>query len=190
MTYDPLPREEPGKPLMQAPPDFIDKLMQRIADYERQQVRRRLLAVALVSALFAGGAYMLAARWVDVGPKQTIAHTQPGPAATPVVTMPPVPQPPSPQNAVKRDTPVPPSVSPVPPPSGDLQKAGIRPGDVKITIDGKEIRDPAQVAAILRSMDNCTPRRVNLVRAGKPVTYTVSVHNAGDSPCTSGAPRQ
>jgi hypothetical protein len=190
MTYELLPQDEPGNPLPDAPPGFIDSLMKRIEDDQRMRRRRRRTAVALTTALIAGGAYMIAARWLDVGPKQNIAHTQPGPAATPVVKTPPVPQPPSPQNAVKRDTPVPPTASHTPPPSGALQKAGIRPGDVKITIDGKEIRDPAQVAAILQSMDNCTPRRVNLVRDGKPVTYTVSVHNAGSSPCTSVPPRQ
>lgn len=189
MPYDLLPQDEPGNPLPDTPPGFTDSLMQRIEDDQRMRRRRRRTAVVLVSALLAAGAYTLSTRWLDVGPKQNIAHTQPGPAATPVVKTPPVPQPPSPQNAVTRDTPVPPTASHTPPPSGDLQKAGIRPGDIKITIDGKEIRDPAQVAAILKAIDNCTQRRIALVRDGRPVSYTLPAGNTGSSPCGAAPPR-
>jgi hypothetical protein len=53
MVYDLLPKDEPGKPLLDTSPGFTDALMQRIADYERQQRRRRRLAILLTAVLLA-----------------------------------------------------------------------------------------------------------------------------------------
>ena len=176
-----LPREEPGRPLLHVPPGSIDILMGRIADYRRQQRRRRRAAAVVAIAGIVTAVWMIAPRRADDIARNDVAgrHTSP---VTPSVKTPP----PFPQNAVKQDTPAPHT-----PPPTDTAVADIRPGGVKITLDGKEITDPAQLKAILKSMDDCNARRVNLVRDGRPVNYTVPAGNSGSSRCGAApSPRQ
>ena len=53
-----------------------------------------------------------------------------------------------------------------------------------IKIDGKEIHDASQAAAILKGRDNCTPLRIDLLRDGKSLTFVVHPpREGGSSPC-------
>ncbi len=52
-----------------------------------------------------------------------------------------------------------------------------------IKIDGKEIHDASQAAAILKGRDNCTPLRIDLLRDGKSLTFVVHPPREGSRPC-------
>jgi S1-C subfamily serine protease len=192
MTYELLPEDEPGNPLPDVPAGFTDSVMELIVQDQRKRRRRRRAAVALATAIFAGSGYLLAARWVDDGPMQNSVQTHAAPKAAPVVTAPHVASPAPPQDAVNGHTPVRPR-SQHTPPADAVVAADTRPGDIRIMIDGKEIRDPAEVQAILNRMrSNCESNRIELIRDGKPVTYTTPAGSAGTSPCSatpSPAPR-
>ena len=87
MTFDLLPQDEPGNPLLDTPPGFTDALMQRIADYERQQRLRRRLAILLMAVFLMAAVaviYMLRTRRADDERKQGAVQTQPVVAAAPV----------------------------------------------------------------------------------------------------------
>jgi S1-C subfamily serine protease len=90
----------------------------------------------------------------------------------------------SPTDAVKPGTPVMHAVGLVQLPADALARTGLRPGDVVITIDGKEIHDTSQAAAILKTRDNCKPLRIELLREGKLLTFVIHPpSDAGNSPC-------
>lgn len=181
MTFDMLPELEPGDET-EISPGFNDRLMQRIDNYKRRQKRRRVATVVLTMACLVTSGYVLSTRQVDDVQKPAMAEKQPRPAATPAVTAAPVQQAAFAQDARKPGTPVPSRASQAQSAEA-LAKAGIHPGDVKITIDGKEIHDPSLVKAILQRMDNCAPPRIELVRDGKPVSYTVAGPHAGSGHC-------
>jgi S1-C subfamily serine protease len=185
MTFDMLPELEPGEET-EISPGFNDRLMQRIDNYKRRQKRRRVATVVLTMACLATSGYVMSTRQVDDVQKPAMAEKQPRPVATPAVTAAPVPQAAS-AHARKPGPPVPPRASQAQS-AAALAEAGIHPGDVKITIDGKEIHDPSQVKAILQRMDNCAPPRIELVRDGKPVRYTYPGPRAGSGPCGAAAP--
>jgi hypothetical protein len=207
MTYeDFLPQEEPGRPLYHVPAGSVDLLMRRIADYRRQQRRRRIAAIALAIICLAGAAYLFAMRRINDVPKVDLAQTHPR-LASPAVT-PPVPPLAAPQDAVKRETPAPRAPSHTEPavPQNAMrseepaprmvsvkpQDAAVatvkRPEVVKITVDGKKVRDEAELTRIIRHLDGCTPLRVVMVRDGKSMTYIVHPPHESDSQCTSAAP--
>ena len=57
MPYEFLPEPEPGQPSV-LPPGFTETVMQRIADYERAQRRRRML-ISFVIAVCVAVVYLL-----------------------------------------------------------------------------------------------------------------------------------
>jgi hypothetical protein len=174
MTYEFLPQEEPGKPLVTLPPGFTESVMQRIADYERRQRRRWATAIALTALCLVGGAFALSARRFD-RPPAGFPGTQAGPV-TPVVKpasaqrpAPPQPalpqnaehqnaqqQPAPPQNAVKHARPAAPQAGHDHPVANAVAEA--HPEEVSLTLDGKAYRCPAD---ILR------PRGSNVHNAGQ-----------------------
>lgn len=87
MVYDLLPKDEPGKPLLEVPPGFTDALMQRIADHQRKERRRRRLAILLMAVLLAAAVaatYMLRPRRAVDGRKQG-AVIRTAPSARPLI---------------------------------------------------------------------------------------------------------
>jgi hypothetical protein len=170
MTYEFLPQEEPGKPLVTLPPGFTESVMQRIADYERRQRRRWTTAIALTALCLVAGAFALSLRRFDNRPAAGFPWTQAGPV-TPVVKPAPAqrPAPPQnpppqnaqqqpapPQNAVKQTRPDPPHASHDHPAANAVAEA--HPEEVSLTLDGKAYRCPAD---ILR------PRGSNVHNAGQ-----------------------
>ena len=266
MTYEFLPQEEPGKPLVTLPPGFTESVMERIADYERRQKRRWTTAIALTALCLVAGAFALSARRFDdrrtpdaprmqAGPETPVAKRAPlqqqassrdtvkpetsvrAPVAdraaggwkepAPAVKTAPLQQQASSQDTVKQGAPVPASIdgvaiascqpcsAEVPPakviyvqravfpgdavksgtpvthavglvqlPADTLARTGLRPGDIVIMIDGKEIQDTSQAATVLKTRDNCKPLRIELLREGKLLTFVIhSPSDAGNSPC-------
>jgi hypothetical protein len=62
MDYEFLPRDEPGKPLMELSPGFTDRLMRRIDNYQRKEKRRRRIAIlvsVVVLVAIVAGVYLL-----------------------------------------------------------------------------------------------------------------------------------
>ena len=113
-----------------------------------------------------------------------IAESQPGPVAMPEVKAVYVQRVASPWDTEKPGTPVTHPVGLAQPATDARARAGIRPGDVVITIDGKEVRGASlQAAAIQKDLDDCTPLRIELVRDGKPLTFTVQIARTGRGPC-------
>ena len=84
MTYEFLPREEPGKPLMRVSPGFADRVMHRFEEYERQQKRRRTITIALTFACLLGGGFFLRAWLIDDGGKAAVPRMQAGPVTPPL----------------------------------------------------------------------------------------------------------
>jgi hypothetical protein len=165
MTYEFLPQEEPGKPLVTLPPGFTESVMQRIADYERRQRRRWTTAIALTALCLVAGAFALSVRRFDNRPAAGFPRTQAGPV-TPVVKPAPAhqpaqqqnapPQPAPPQNAVKHARPAAPQAGHDHPVASANAEA--HPEEVSLTLDGKAYRCPAD---ILR------PRGSNVHNAGQ-----------------------
>src|SRR5258706_14415595 len=80
MTYQELlPKDEPGKPLMDLSPGFTDRLMQRIEDHQRQQRLRRSAAFVLSIACLVGGVYAFRGRPADAQ-RPEVVQRQPKPA--------------------------------------------------------------------------------------------------------------
>lgn len=190
MTYELLPEDEPGNPLPEVSADFTANLMTRIAEDQRKRRRRRTAAIALTTIFLVGGTYALAARWVDEGSTENDARTYAASKAAPVVKTAPSP-PPSPQNAVKRDGPAPRATSHAPsPPADALTADSVHPGRVVIIFDGKEIRDPAQIKAILSRMHkNSEQNPIELVRDGKRVPYPAPAGSVGKGPGGTATPQ-
>ena len=142
MTYEFLPQEEPGKPLVTLPPGFTESVMQRIADYERRQRRRWTTAIALTALCLVAGALALNARRLDDRPTAGFPRMHAGPV-TPLVKPAPAQQPAPQQNAVKQ------ARSAAPPAAHDHPvantSAGAHPQEFVLTIDGKAYRCPADI---------------------------------------------
>ncbi len=87
MTFELLPRDEPGNPLLDVPPGFTDALMQRIEDDQRRRRLRRRLAILLMAVCLGAAVaiiYMLRSRRADGGRRQGAVQTQPVSDAAPV----------------------------------------------------------------------------------------------------------
>src|SRR5260221_294952 len=88
MTFELLPQDEPGNPLLDVPPGFTDALMQRIEDDQRRRRLRRRLAILLMAVCLVAAVaiilYMLRSRRADGGRRQGAVQTQPVSAAAPV----------------------------------------------------------------------------------------------------------
>ena len=184
--------------------------MRRIADYRRQQRRRRFAVRLLVTVAVVAAAYLVAMRRIGDVPKVDLAQKHPR-LSTPMVMPPPAPPPTAPQEVVKRETSLPRMPSHTPPSAPPVPQSAMRretptprtvsvkpqdaaaatvkrPEVVKITVDGKKVRDEAELGRILRHMDGCTPLRVVMVRDGKSMTYIVHPPHESDSQCTSAPP--
>lgn len=148
---------------MDLSPGFTDRLMERIGDHQRQQRRRRRAAFVLSVACLVVGVYAFRGRPADAQ-RPEVVQTQPRPAD------------------VQRPEVVQTQPSPAAQPADNvLANAGIRPGDLKITIDGRELHGKElQAAAIQMGLGKCAPPRIELVRDGKQVSYTV--------PCAAAQP--
>ena len=157
MTYEFLPQEEPGKPLVTLSPGFTERVMQRIEARERTQKRRRMSAMALTILLLLGGIFALSARRTDQGRSPDAPRVQQAGPVTPRVKPAPSPQPAPPRIAVKG---APSGVSPARHDHGDSHVDGppdgidravaaagaaAHPGEVALTIDGTAYRCPADI---------------------------------------------
>src|SRR5258708_7178970 len=187
MSYNLLPTEEPGKPLMKVPPGFTDQLMQRIADRRRREKRRRRMTFALVATCLVAstaGIYQWSTRQAAGVQKVDLARKQPGPVtaqrqAAPVMPAigPAIPQTAPTRNAVKRaapsrlrtghDNPV------------ARASAANRPEDILITVDGKAYRC---TPGIMRGSDN-RGSQVEQVSDGKRPKYTAQIPPGLTGPC-------
>lgn len=183
MTYDELMPEEPGDEQREISPGFNDRLMQRIENYQRRQRRQRTAAVVLTMACLVSGGYVLTTRQAVDVQKPAMVRMQATPAAAPAVKAAQVQQAASPRDAVKPRTPAPQLASHARS-EAPVNEAGIQPGDLRITIDGKELHGAAlEAAKIQMGLTKCTPTKIELVRDGKPVKYSVPASQAGNGRC-------
>src|SRR5258708_26008425 len=107
MTYEFLPRPQPGQPSMRFPPGFADGVRQGIREYKRQKRRRRAIAIVVTALCLLGGVFIISMRLVDDGRWPGIPQGQPGHAATPALNAGSAQQPASSRDTVKPETAVP-----------------------------------------------------------------------------------
>lgn len=170
---------------MDLSPGFTDRLMQRIEDHQRQQRLRRSAAFVLSIACLVGGVYAFRGRPADAQ-RPEVVQRQPKPADAQrrevVQTQPKPADVQRPEVAQTQPSPA------AQPPADVLANAGIRPGDLKITIDGRELHGKELQTAIRIGLGKCTPPQVELIRDGKQVSYTVPAAGTGSGPCTAAQP--
>src|SRR5258708_21834906 len=104
MTYEFLPRPQPGQPSMRFPPGFADGVRQRIREYKRQKRRRRAMAMIAIGLCLLGGVCIISRRLVHDGRWPGIPQGQPGRAATPALNAGSAQQPASSRDTRKRET--------------------------------------------------------------------------------------
>ena len=187
MTYDLLPREEPGKPLIQPSPGFTDRLMERIDAYERQQRRRRTSATLLTVICGVGAIFIFGTRPTDDPGKAGIPQKQAGPV-TPAVeqampVMPAMPHAAPTRSAAKQHAPGARSTAhdhPV------ASASAVDPPDyIVITLDGKEFRCPPEV---LRGSNNSEDQIEQVSNDGKPANHKIAPR--GTRRCRAVSPRE
>lgn len=182
MTYEFLPREEPGKPLIRVSAGFADRVMQRFEEYERKQKRRRTIVIALTVVSLLGGGFLLSARLIDDGGKAGITQSQAGPVRS-VVHQESVHEAPAqyvavPPNAVKGD-----AVPAAHVGHDHPVKSAIAldpPGFIVIMLDGREYHCPPEVLQRMKHEDG----QIEQARYdGKPPKHTAQIQPFSGGPC-------
>lgn len=176
MTYEFLPRPEPGEPPMKFSPGFADRVLERFREGQRRRKRRRTIAVVVTALCLVGGVFLLSARMMDAGRTPSVPQTQAGPVVTPLVKPAPAQQPAPAQNAVRQARTAPPTSHDHP---VTTASAETHPQYVVITLDGKEYHCPPD---FLHRLDN-GDSQIEQVRDGKRANHTVPVSPGLSGPC-------
>lgn len=183
MTFERLPNEEPGKPLIQPSPGFADRLMDRIAEHRREERRRRRrrisAAIVLSSVCLGASAYLLSTKQADYGRPPENVQTQPRAAAqtqppTAVQTQPRSAAQPQPARAATKAATV------------LAKKTVTSPEDVVIIVNGRELHGAElEAAKATMGLGKCVPPEIELIRDGKPVRQTPQTPGGSKDPCVA-----